>query len=156
MNELELKNAIDNEKKGNYIALSEWYGGKVSGYNGIMINLDTMIAKSYKSVGKFENGVVISNNEINTIGTFNKNGKILLEEYINDDLIFKFDKISNIVMDAGTNIEIKFDNIRCNLKNCDKRYSNNKVAYYNILLNIINNNISYSNVENFADEILNI
>lgn len=157
MNELELKNAINNEKKGNYIILSEWFGGKTPEYNGIIVNLDTMVVKDFKSSGKFENGIVITNNEINTIGIFSKSGKELLGEYINNDPIFGFNKISNMVIDAGTDIEIRFNNIRCSLSNCDKRYTNDKVRYYNILLGIINNNISYNNnKDNFDDEISNI
>lgn len=140
--EQELKKIISEEKKGNYIELSEWYGGKRTGYNGIIVNLDTLEVKEYFSSATFENGKIISNNEINEIGKFNEQGRKLVEEYITNDNIFQFNRVENQVLDAGTRVEIKLDNIACELINCDKTYASNKQKYYDILLNIVKSNIS--------------
>ena len=47
LSEQELKNEINNEKRGNYILLSSWYGRRTPGYNGIIVNLDTQDVKEY-------------------------------------------------------------------------------------------------------------
>ena len=47
LSEQELKNEINNEKRGNYILLSSWYSGRTHGYNGIIVNLDTQDVKEY-------------------------------------------------------------------------------------------------------------
>ncbi len=141
MEELELKNALENEKKDNYILLSEWYGGKNPGYNGIIVNLNTLAVKKYKSSARFENGKILSENEIEIFGFLTENGKDVLKEYINAERIFKFNQVSNLVLDAGTNVEVSFDDIKCELINCDKKYTNNNFNYYDLLLKILMNNI---------------
>lgn len=146
LSEQELKNEINNEKTGNYILLSSWYGGRTPGYNGIIVNLDTQDVKEYSSSAIFENGKVVSKNEINKIGKLDEQGKIKIREYIKSDNIFQFNKVENLVFDAGTSIEIKFDNIVSNLINCDERYTSNRVKYYDILLDIIKNHISKNTI----------
>ncbi len=145
MEELELKKELENEKKGNYILLSEWYGGRKSGYYGFIVNLNTLIVKEYKSSAVFENGKILSENEIQTVGSLTENGKDLLNEYIRGEQVFKFNKVSNLVFDEGTNVEIKFDDIKCELINCNKKYTNNKFNYYDLLLKILKNNIDIKN-----------
>lgn len=162
ISEQELKNEVNNEKRGNYILLSNWYGGRKSGYNGIIVNLDTFDVREYSSSATFENGKVISNNRISKIGKFNEQGKKLLKECITSNNIFQFNEVENQVFDAGTRVEIKFGDIDCKLINCDKMYSNNKSKYYDLLLDIVKNNINkigkdnLNNNEHVNDDINNV
>jgi len=161
ISEQELKNEINNEKRENYILLSSWYGGKKSGYNDIIVNLDTLDVKEFFSNAIFENCKVISDNKINKIGKFNEQGMKKLKEYIFNDSIFQFNQIEIQVFDVGTRVEIKLDNIDCELINCDKIYSNNKSNHYDILLDIIKNNINKIEKDNLnnnenVNDVINI
>lgn len=139
----ELTNKINNEKKGNYIKLSEFYGGdEEAGFDGIIVNLDTLDVFEYSSKAKFKQTIfnhtkVITNNTINQIGKINEQGKKCLKDYINNNDIFKHKKLKNtMVLDAETKIEIKFDNISTELINCDKLLGRN-TNYYDVLLAMI-------------------
>lgn len=138
----QLKRLIANEKRNEYVDLSEWYGnGKNSGYNGLILNLDTLEVKEYKSEGFFEGGSVKTKANIKKIGKIKESTKNILDNYIHNDCIFKLNKAEFECFDAGTNIIIKYGDINCELINCDKNYSSNTFKYYNILFEIIKSNL---------------
>ena len=140
LSEEKLREIINELTQGEYIKLSEWYGGRrESGFNGLIINLDNLYIFQYNSVAHFENGIV-SKNSINCIGSLSTNGIKKIEEYFDNNSIFAFNKAEKLVMDAGTSIEIKYKNIETEIVNGDRKYSNNKLSYYDDLLEIVNNN----------------
>lgn len=137
MNDEQLKEQLENLKKGEYIYLSNWYGGKnKSGYNGYLVNFVDNSIYEFESIGTYTN-TLTTEATLNKITTFPVELKTIFALYIKNEKLFYFDNIDKLVFDMGTSIEVSLGNVKSKIMNADKTCSNGRICVYDDLKTII-------------------
>ena len=137
MKDEELKKQLEDLKKGEYIYLSSWYGGKnKSGYSGYLVNFVDNSIYEFESVSTYTNTLTTEAN-IKKVISFPKEMKTVFDLYVKNENLFYFDNIEKLVFDMGTSIEVCLGDIKSIIKNADRNCSNDKISVYDDLKTII-------------------
>ena len=147
MNDEQLKEQLEKLKKGEYIYLSNWYGGKnKSGYSGYLVNFEDNSIYEFESIGTYTN-TLTTEAIIKKITTFPMEMRTIFELYIKNEKLFYFDNIDKLVFDMGTSIDISLGNVKSKIMNADKTCSNGRICVYDDLKTIIEEIVGYQNIK---------